>query len=81
MTSPAKLKPNQSASALYLTVIEAARYLRISPKTLERMRVEGTGPSFFKVGPGKKARVLYRQTDIDAWLAQFTYASTSEYEP
>jgi len=62
-----------------LTTIEAAAYLRLAPKTLERLRVTAGGPPFLKVGPGKRARVLYRQSDLDAWLAKFSYASTSEY--
>lgn len=64
---------------VYLTTIEVAEVLRISRRTLERMRVEGTGPRFLKVGPGKKARVLYRQTDVMDWLGRHEYGSTSEY--
>jgi len=62
-----------------LTTTEAAAYLRLAPKTLERFRVTAGGPPFLKAGPGKRARVLYRQSDLDAWLAKFSYASTSEY--
>ena len=62
-----------------LTTTEAAAYLRLAPKTLERLRVTAGGPPFLKAGPGKRARVLYRQSDLDAWLAKFSYASTSEY--
>lgn len=63
----------------YLTTIEVAEMLRISRRTLERMRVEGTGPRYLKVGPGKRSRVLYRQADVEEWLARFQYGSTSEY--
>ena len=71
---------NQPAPALlFLTTIEVAGMLRISRRTLERMRVEGTGPRYVKVGPGKRARVLYRQMDVETWLARFNYGSTSEY--
>lgn len=64
---------------MYLTSLEASVIMRISNRTLERMRVEGSGPRYIKVGPGKRARVLYRQSDIDAWLAQYSFGSTSEY--
>lgn len=53
--------------------------LRISRRTLERMRVEGTGPRYLKVGPGKRSRVLYRQQDVEDWLGRFHFGSTSEY--
>ncbi|MEQ1718129.1 MAG: helix-turn-helix domain-containing protein, partial [Hyphomicrobium sp.] len=57
----------------------AAELLRISRRTLERMRVDGTGPRYLKVGPGKRSRVLYRQSEVLAWLERQTYGSTSEY--
>ena len=66
-------------SLLFLTTIEVAGMLRISRRTLERMRVQGTGPRFLKVGPGKRSRVLYRLGEINAWLEKQSYGSTSEY--
>ena len=70
----------QTAPALLLlTTIEVAGMLRISRRTLERMRVDGTGPRYLKVGPGKRSRVLYRQSDVEAWLGKFNFGSTSEY--
>ena len=41
----------------FLTSVEAADLLRVSRRTLERMRIEGTGPRYLKVGPGKRSRV------------------------
>ncbi len=61
---------------LYLTQEEAAAYMRLSPRTLERHRVEGTGSLFVKLG----RRVLYRRLDLDAWAASRTFGSTSEAE-
>ena len=63
----------------FLTTIEVAERLRISRRTLERMRVDGTGPRYIKVGPGKRSRVLYRESDVIAWIDKFQYGSTSEY--
>jgi hypothetical protein len=63
----------------YLIPVEAADFLRLSIRTLERYRVEGTGPKFIKVGRGKRARVLYRLTDLRAWLDGSVYQSTAEY--
>lgn len=62
-----------------LTTAEAADYLRLSPRTLEDMRVTGRGPRYFKLGPGKRSKVVYRREELDAWLTQFGYGSTSEY--
>lgn len=58
---------------------EAAAMLRISKRTLERMRVDGTGPRYLKAGPGKRSRVLYRQSEVLAWLETKSFGSTSEY--
>lgn len=63
----------------YLNSEEAARILRLSARTLERMRVEGSGPKYLKAGRGTRARVLYRPADLDAWLESRTFNSTSEY--
>jgi hypothetical protein len=63
----------------FLTTVEAAEILRLKPRTLEALRVEGTGPRYYKIGPGKRARVVYTRSDLEAWVAQFAYRSTSEY--
>lgn len=64
---------------MFMTSKETAAILRVSSRTLERMRVEGNGPRYLKVGPGKRARVLYRLIDVDTWLAKYNFGSTSEY--
>jgi len=79
MTDTKKGTSNAPSVVSYLTVTEAAQFLRVSIKTLERKRVEGTGPKFYKVGPGLRARVLYRQSDLEQWVEGFVYSSTSEY--
>lgn len=68
-----------AAAMEFLTTLEAAKLLRVAKSTLERMRVQGTGPRFLKVGPGKRSRVLYRLGEINAWLEKQSYGSTSEY--
>ena len=60
----------------FLTQAEAADLLRISSRTLERYRVSGTGPQFVKAG----RRVLYRQSDLEAWATTNTFSSTAEAE-
>lgn len=62
-----------------LTTTQAAGYLKLSAKTLERFRCEGTGPAYLKAGPGKRARVRYTQADLDTWLASLRFTSTAAY--
>lgn len=57
-----------------LTALEAAGYLRLAPRTLERHRVAGTGPRFVKAGK----RVLYHLNHLDEWIEARSFASTSE---
>jgi hypothetical protein len=64
-----------------LTTVEAAEYLRLSPRTLEDMRVTGNGPRYFKLGPGRRSKVVYRRDDLDAWAQNFEFTSTSQYRP
>jgi predicted DNA-binding transcriptional regulator AlpA len=45
----------------------------LAPRTLQRKRLDGTGPRFVKLG----RRVLYRRADVLAWIAANTHASTS----
>jgi hypothetical protein len=51
-----------------LTTIEAAAYVRLSARTLEGFRCEGCGPRYFKLGTGKRAKVVYRREDLVAWV-------------
>jgi hypothetical protein len=77
MSNAATSVPVQFAG--YLTTSEAARFVRLSPRTLERLRVQGTGPRYIKAGPGKRAKVLYRPADLREWLEATTFQSTAEY--
>lgn len=59
----------------YYRTADAARYLGIGKSTLERKRIEGTGPKFRRLGP---KIVTYAVKDLDAWAGQHVLASTSE---
>jgi excisionase family DNA binding protein len=50
-----------------LTQRQAAAYLNVSIRTLQRWRREGIGPPSIRL-PNKYLR--YRQGDLDAWLEQ-----------
>jgi len=58
----------------YLSTREAAEYLGLSARTLDRYRVSGEGPVFHRFG----GRVRYTRADLDAWAAKRRRASTSD---
>jgi len=65
---------NLVTSPRYLRTAEAARYLRLSPRTLEKHRTYGTGPAYRKIG----GRVVYAVTDLNVWADVGTRTSTSD---
>jgi predicted DNA-binding transcriptional regulator AlpA len=74
--TPVPPDPGTFVAPLYLTQGEVAAHLRLSERTLERLRACGTGPRFVKLG----RRVVYRQEDVETWAAAHTVTSTSEAE-
>ena len=58
----------------YLRTPEAARFLGLSGRTLEKHRTYGTGPLYSKLG----GRVVYRIDDLQAWVNRGAKASTSD---
>lgn len=59
-----------------LTQWDAALALRCSTRTLERMRLTGNGPRYIKT----THKILYLESDLEAWLAARSVRSTSEAE-
>ena len=47
----------------------------VSPRTMQRRRIEGTGPEYVRIG----RLIRYRQSALDAYLATCARRSTSEY--
>ena len=75
--APTTQQPAQSAQpARYLTNDEAAAFLRLSPRTLEKQRVIGGGPRFRKFG----RRVMYAVVDLEAWADSRSFEMTSDPE-
>jgi excisionase family DNA binding protein len=76
------LKGSASASAISascpleqnLTSEQTAKLLGLSEPTLQRMRTDGSGPPFVKLG----RRVLYSPARLMEWLAQRTVTSTAD---
>ena len=58
----------------YLRTPEAARFLGLSGRTLEKHRTYGTGPAYRKLG----GRVVYSIDDLQAWASRGTVTSTSD---
>ena len=67
-------KPATAPAAVYLTPDEAGAHLKLSPRTLEKMRTIGGGPRFRKLG----RRVVYALQDLEAWSNARTCESTSD---
>lgn len=58
----------------YLRTPEAARFLGLSGRTLEKHRTYGTGPAYRKLG----GRVVYSIDDLQAWADRGVKKSTSD---
>jgi len=58
----------------FLRTSEAARYLSLSGRTLEKHRTYGTGPRYRKIG----GRVVYALEDLRAWADMGAKRSTAD---
>jgi len=61
----------------YARTQDAAKYVGLSKSLLEKLRITGKGPRFYKLPGG--AAVLYRMEDLDAWVMSGASTSTSEH--
>jgi hypothetical protein len=66
--------PNAGLPPRYLRTPEAARFLSLSGRTLEKHRTYGTGPAYRKLG----GRVVYALEDLKAWADRGVKTSTSD---
>ena len=57
-----------------IDTFRTSKYLGLAMSTLEKLRVTGGGPRYFKLGRS----VRYKTTDLDAWMAERMVHSTSE---
>ncbi|MFD2249598.1 putative DNA-binding transcriptional regulator AlpA [Pseudochelatococcus lubricantis] len=58
----------------FLRTKDAAEFLSLSARTLEKHRTYGTGPTFHKLG----GRVVYAIDELEAWAARGAVTSTSD---
>ena len=66
--------PNPNHPPRFLRTPEAARFLGLSGRTLEKHRYFGTGPAYRRLG----GRVVYRIEDLQSWADLGTKYSTSD---
>ena len=57
-----------------ITAKAAARFVGLSESTLAKLRLNGNGPIYCKLG----RRVVYRPTDLEKWLESRTARDTSD---
>lgn len=67
-------QPSTARERRYLTNDEAADFLNLSPRTLEKQRVVGGGPRFRKFG----RRVVYAVDDLERWADARACETTSD---
>lgn len=69
------MSPNPAVLPLrFLRTKEAAEFLSLSARTLEKHRTYGTGPNYRKLG----GRVVYAVDDLQAWTERGAVTSTSD---
>ena len=59
---------------LTLTAGAAAKLVGLAPSTLAKLRFNGNGPLYRKLG----RRVVYRRADLEAWLQSRIARDTSD---
>jgi hypothetical protein len=75
-TEALKSADQTSTESPYLDQTEAAAFVRLSPRTLEGLRVSGKGPAYRKLG--KKKGIVYKVADLIEWGESHRCTSTSD---
>jgi hypothetical protein len=60
------------------TTKELASKLKVSERSLQRLRIQGGGPKFLKVNKNKCSNVLYDWNDVVIYLESMKRISTSD---
>ena len=78
MQSSSSTPPVQSTRRIdppkVVAAVEAARLVGLSASTLAKLRLNGNGPAYCKLG----RRVLYRPADLETWLQSRITRDTSD---
>ncbi len=62
------------SNPVFMDQRQTAALLNLSERSLERFRLEGTGPAYCKLG----RRVMYARADVLSWAEARRRTSTSE---
>lgn len=73
--SPGERPAPAAIAPLVVTEAEAAQLLRLSPRSLQRLRLDGGGPPFCRLS---ERRIGYAVSELNRWLAARSAASTSD---
>lgn len=65
--------PANSAEYTLLTPAQVAKKFSVSTRTLERWRVDGTGPKHCKIN----GNVRYKSTEVDEYVNESSRSSTT----
>lgn len=63
---PDESRPSGREVPAFLTTRQAAAFLSLSSRTLDRYRLAGTGPAFHRFG----VRIAYARADLEDWAAE-----------
>lgn len=59
---------NRKDLPVFLTPVEVAQMIRMTPRSFEVMRLDGRGPPYMRLGKGGRAKVIYNLNDVLAWI-------------
>ena len=59
-----------------LTEVQAAAFLGVSPRVLQKWRVSGRGPQFLRLS---SRCIRYSQADLLCWIEARAFSTTAEY--
>ncbi|ATU73242.1 helix-turn-helix transcriptional regulator [Komagataeibacter rhaeticus] len=71
------LDPKTGVPPRFLRTPDAARFLGISIRMLEKHRTYGTGPTYRKIG----GRIVYALPDLQGWVENGVRRSTTDETP
>jgi len=69
-----------NADTEFLTTKELAKWMRVSPRTQEGLRVSGKGPPYTRLGDCQNAKVVYSRSAVVEWMARNTHPKFSAVE-
>lgn len=61
-----------------LTSPQAAKYLGVNHQWLAQARMRGGSPKFIKYGKAQNSPVRYDKSDLDEWLNERKFETTTE---